>query len=51
MGEMAGFDAGLKRKLWWRDQCVAAVDCYALENQRIGLSTKAGFKPPAPLSS
>ncbi|MCX4856619.1 hypothetical protein [Streptomyces canus] len=49
--EIVNREPGLERKTWWRDRCAAAVDQYALENQRLGLSAnaKAGFQVPAPL--
>jgi hypothetical protein len=51
VSDMASYPAGTERKTWWRDKCAAAVDRYALENQRIGLgaSPKSGFQVPAPL--
>jgi len=49
--EMASTTPGLQRKTWWRDKCAAAVDNYALENQRLGLSPKKGFQIPPPLKA
>ncbi|MEU6756530.1 hypothetical protein [Streptomyces sp. NPDC046685] len=51
--EMAGYRPGAPRKSWWRDKCAAAVDRYALENQRIGLgaSPRSGFQAPSPLKA
>jgi hypothetical protein len=51
VSDIASYPAGTERKTWWRDKCAAAVDRYALENQRIGLgaSPKSGFQVPAPL--
>ncbi|MFD8736581.1 hypothetical protein ACFV06_16940 [Streptomyces sp. NPDC059618] len=51
--ELLARKAGLERKTWWRDRCAAAVDQYALENQRLGLSANAtaGFRVPDPLRS
>ncbi|MBF6050020.1 hypothetical protein GO001_33385 [Streptomyces sp. NRRL B-1677] len=51
VGDMASYRAGTERKTWWRNKCAAAVDRYALENQRIGLgaSPRSGFQVPTPL--
>ncbi|MFE3560457.1 hypothetical protein ACFXKW_37245 [Streptomyces sp. NPDC059193] len=51
--EMVGYQPGTSRKSWWRDKCAAAIDRYALENQRIGLgaSPRSGFQAPAPLKA
>ncbi|MFZ3493736.1 hypothetical protein ACODT5_11020 [Streptomyces sp. 5.8] len=51
--EMAGYQPGTPRKSWWRDKCAAAIDRYALENQRIGLgaSPRSGFQAPSPLKA
>jgi hypothetical protein len=51
VGEMACYEAGSKRKTWWQAKCAAAVARYPLENQRIGLSARTGFKPPLPLEA
>ena len=37
VNDVAGYRAGSERKTWWRNKCAAAVDRYALENQRIGV--------------
>ncbi|MFD3373729.1 MULTISPECIES: hypothetical protein [unclassified Streptomyces] len=49
--EIADRKPGLERKTWWRDRCATAVDQYAIENRRLGLSAnaKAGFEVPPPL--
>jgi hypothetical protein len=51
--EIADRKPGLERKTWWRDRCATAVDHYALENQRLGLSAnaRAGFQVPPPLQA
>lgn len=49
--EMAAHVAGADRQGWWRDKCAAAVEQYALENQRLGVSSRAGFQAPAPLKA
>ncbi|MFE9970250.1 hypothetical protein ACFYRD_05680 [Streptomyces hirsutus] len=53
VSEMAGHPAGIQRKTWWRDKCAAAVDRYALENQRIGqgASPRSAFQAPPPLKA
>ncbi|WP_308403167.1 hypothetical protein [Streptomyces sp. BV286] len=53
VSDMASYRAGSERKTWWRNKCAAAVDRYALENQRIGVgaSPKSGFQVPAPLKA
>ncbi|MGW1130472.1 hypothetical protein [Streptomyces griseoluteus] len=53
VSEMASYRAGTERKTWWRNKCAAAVDRYALENQRIGqgASSKSGFQVPPPLKA
>ncbi|TKA02948.1 hypothetical protein [Actinacidiphila oryziradicis] len=49
--EMATYRPGADRQRWWRDKCAASVERYALENQRIGVSSRAGFTPPPPLKA
>ncbi|MFE4518365.1 hypothetical protein ACFRMQ_29775 [Kitasatospora sp. NPDC056783] len=49
--EMATYAAGTDRQAWWRDKCAAAVEQYALENQRLGVSSRGGFQVPAPLKA
>ncbi|MFF4509437.1 hypothetical protein [Streptomyces sp. NPDC001401] len=53
VSDMASHRAGSERKTWWRNKCAAAVDHYALVNQRIGVgaSPKSGFQVPAPLKA
>ncbi|MEU2742266.1 hypothetical protein ABZ656_45020 [Streptomyces sp. NPDC007095] len=53
VSDMAGHRPGTERKTWWRNKCAAAIDRYALENQRIGqgATPRSGFKAPAPLKA